>query len=157
MQRAEVLVALGLLAIAGLTAFQAIGLGAGWGEAGPRAGFFPFWLAVILAVSSVSIGVRALRGRADRPGAAFFPPGALRLVLTVFLPMLGAIGLLEVVGFYVAALVYLLVYIRLTGGQSWPLTLAVGILFPVLTFLVFERWFLIPLPKGLFGERLVPF
>lgn len=157
MKRAEILTALVLLAIAGVTAAQAVRLGPGWGDSGPRAGFFPFWLAVILGLSSLSVLVNSLRGASGLEGKPFFPPGGLRLVLTVFLPMAGAFVLFELVGFYIAALIYLLVYMRLTSRRSWTLTLAVGILFPLLTFVVFERWFLIPLPKGLFGERLLPF
>lgn len=156
MRVAEILTALGLLAIAGVVMYQAIRLGPGWGEAGPRGGFFPFWLAVVLAASSVWLLVRAVRDP-RLLGRPFFPPGGRRLVLTVFLPMAGAFALVELVGFYVASLVYLVGYIRLTGRQAWPLTLAAGVVFPVATFLVFERWFLIPLPKGLFGEQLVPF
>lgn len=157
MKRAEILVALGLLVVALLVLWQAIQLGPGWGEDGPRAGFFPFWLAVVLGVSILWILARAFRARGGPEAPRFFPPGGRRLVLTVFLPMAGAIALFEVVGFYVASLIYLVVYIRLTGRQGWPLTLAVAILFPLITFLVFERWFLILLPKGLFGERLLPF
>lgn len=157
MKRAEVLVALGLLVVALVVLSHAIRLGPGWGEDGPRAGFFPFWLAVVLGVSSLYVLVQGLRPRGGAEARPFFSPGGRRLVLTVFLPMAGAIALFEVVGFYIAALIYLVVYIRLTGRQSWSLTLAVGILFPLITFFVFERWFLILLPKGLFGERLLPF
>lgn len=157
MKRAEILVALGLLVVALVVLSQAIRLGPGWGEAGPRAGFFPFWLAVLLGVSALGILLRALRAASGPQDKPFLSPGGRRLVLTVLLPMAGAMALFEIVGFYVASLVYLVVYIRLTGGQRWALTLAVSALFPVLTFLVFERWFLIPLPKGLFGERLLPF
>jgi hypothetical protein len=34
------------------------------------------------------------------------------------------------------------------GRYSWGLTLAVAIAVPVLAFLMFEKWFLVPLPKG---------
>lgn len=157
MKRAEIFTALVLLVIAGAVMHQAVGLGPGWGERGPRAGFFPFWLAVILGLASLAILGAALRLSSGAEAKPFSSPGALRLVLTVFLPMAAAIALLELVGFYLASLVYLLVYIRLTGRLSWTLTLAVSFLFPLLTFLVFERWFLILLPKGLFGEQLLPF
>ncbi|MGH7267005.1 MAG: tripartite tricarboxylate transporter TctB family protein [Candidatus Rokuibacteriota bacterium] len=157
MRRAEILTALVLLVIAGVVMREALRLGVGWGDSGPRAGFFPFWLAVVLGLSGLGILINIVRDRSAAAAKPFFPPGAVRLVSTVLIPMVGAIALLEVVGFYVAALVYLVSYIRLTGRQSWSLTLAVSVLFPVVTFLVFERWFLIPLPKGLFGERLVPF
>lgn len=157
MRLAEILTALGFLAIAVIVLLEAVRLGPGWGDAGPRGGFFPFWLGVLLGVCSLVILAGALRDRARLAGKPFIPPGALRQVLTVLLPMAAAFALIEVVGFYVAAALYLIVYIRLTGRQPWALTLAVGVLFPVLTFFVFERWFLIPLPKGLFGERLIPF
>ncbi|MBI2218314.1 MAG: tripartite tricarboxylate transporter TctB family protein [Candidatus Rokubacteria bacterium] len=157
MKRAEIITALALLVIAGFVMREAIRLGPGWGEAGPRGGFFPFWLSVVLGLSSLWILFQALRHGSQLARNAFFPPGAIRQVLTVFLPMAGAFALFEVVGFYVTALVYLVFYIRLTGRQSWALTVAVGILFPTVTFLIFERWFLIPLPKGRFGEQLLPF
>jgi hypothetical protein len=156
-KRAEILAALGLLAVALVVLWQAIGLGPGWGEDGPRAGFFPFWLGVVLGLSSLWILGRAIRAPGGVVAQPFFPAGGRRLVLTVFLPMAAAIALLEVVGFYIASLLYLVVYIRLTGRQGWPLTLAVGVLFPLITFFIFERWFLIPLPQGLYGERLLPF
>lgn len=157
MKRAEIVVALALLAVAAVVLVQAVRLGPGWGEAGPRAGFFPFWLGVILGLSSLWILAQAMRAPGGDRARPFFPAGAPRLVLTVFLPMVGVVALFEIVGFYVAAVLYLLGYIRLTGRQRWPFTLAVSVLFPLLTFFVFERWFLIPLPKGLFGERLIPF
>jgi hypothetical protein len=157
MKRAEILTALVLLLVAGAALGQAVRLGAGWGEDGPHAGFFPFWLGVILAAASLGILGRALWTRDAGLARPFFPPGGLRLVLTVFLPMVGAFALFEVVGFYAAAFVYLLVYVRLTGRQPWALTLAFGVLFPLVAFVLFERWFLIPLPKGRFGEFLLPF
>lgn len=155
MRQAEIVTAVVLLAIAGAVLLEGVRLGPGWGEAGPRGGFFPFWLGVILAAASLGILAAAVRRAGPTP--PFFPPGAVRLVLTVFLPMVVAFGLMELVGFYLAAFLYLGGYMRLTGRLSWSLTGAVSVLFPAATFMVFERWFLIPLPKGLFGERLLPF
>ncbi len=157
MRTAEIATAVALLVVAGVVLYQAILLDPGWGDIGPRGGFFPFWLAVVLGLSSLWTLGRALSDRSRRLDAPFFPPGAVRLVLTVLLPMAVAFALMEIVGFYLAALLYLVGYMRLTGRQSWLLTLAVGVAFPLATFLVFERWFLIPLPKGLFGEQLLPF
>jgi hypothetical protein len=156
-RRAEIVTALVLLAIAGVVMREGVRLGPGWGDIGPKAGFFPFWLSVVLGLSSLWILVGALRDRSARGSGPFVSARALGLVLTVFLPMAGAMALFELVGFYLASALYLVAYIRMTGRQSWVLTLAVGVLFPALTFLVFERWFLIPLPKGLVGERLLPF
>lgn len=154
MRRAEILCAAGLLLVAAIALREALRLSIGWGDIGPRGGFFPFWLGVILAGSSLFTLVQGLRQRESaRP---FLEPGALRPVLTVLLPIAGAVLLIEVVGFYLTALLYLLGYMRWTGRHTWTTTLLIGLLFPVIIFFVFERWFLVPLPKGLL-ETYHPF
>jgi len=45
---------------------------------------------------------------------------------------------------------------RWTGRHAWATTLLISLLFPVIIFLIFERWFLVPLPKGLL-EAYHPF
>lgn len=42
------------------------------------------------------------------------------------------------------------------GRYGWRLTLPVSVGVPLVFFLVFERWFLVPLPKGPI-ERLLGF
>jgi hypothetical protein len=37
---------------------------------------------------------------------------------------------------------------RWIGRYPWVAAVALGIAFPVVTFLVFEKWFLVPMPKG---------
>jgi hypothetical protein len=157
MRRAEILTAVALLVVAGVVLRESLRLGSGWGDSGPRGGFFLFWLSVVLGVSAAVILVQAWRLAGPRAALPFFPPPSARLVLTVVLPMAAAFVLVELVGYYVAALIYLLVYIRLTGRQGWATAVSVAVLFPAATFVLFERWFLIPLPKGRFGELLLPF
>jgi hypothetical protein len=80
----------------------------------------------------------------------------LKPVLAVFLPMAAAVILVELIGFYLTSALYLAFYMRWMGRHSWPATLAISLLFPVATFLILERWFLIPMPKGMF-EAYLPF
>jgi hypothetical protein len=40
------------------------------------------------------------------------------------------------------------VFMKWIGRYNWLLVLAVSIGVPVVTFIMFERWFLVPLPKG---------
>jgi hypothetical protein len=39
-------------------------------------------------------------------------------------------------------------YMRWIGRHSWPVTVGLALAIPVATFFVFERWFLVPMPKG---------
>jgi len=47
--------------LGGVVLFDAVRLGFGWGPDGPRSGFFPFWLALIMVVVCVAIIAQAVR------------------------------------------------------------------------------------------------
>jgi hypothetical protein len=156
MRRAEIACAVALLILAGVVAREAIWLDIGWGDIGPKGGFFPFWLAVILGSSSLSILAQAVWGSEQRAGGAFVTRPRLRLVLMVLVPIALVVPLIETLGFYLTAFLYLFLYIRWTGQKPWLLTGSISFLFPIAIYLVFEKWFLIPLPKGLV-ESYLPF
>ncbi len=156
MQRANIICALVLLLLAGLVAREAIRLEIGWGDIGPKGGFFPFWLAVILASSSLTVLMKAFSGWRHTKKEFFFPRGRLGLLLTVLIPIALVVPLIEAIGFYITAFFYLALYIWWTGRKRLWVNLSISILFPLAIFFVFEKWFLIPLPKGYF-EAYLPF
>jgi putative tricarboxylic transport membrane protein len=148
MRTAEITTSTILLAISALVIYEAFRLGFGWGLEGPQPGFFIFWLGAGLAACSlVTIGRVLFAGPVL--WQRFFPTAAWSEVLRVFLPMAGAILLMEFLGFYIAAAVYLAFFMRWVGGFSWKMLLLVAFLFAVSHYYVFEKWFLVPLPKGL--------
>ncbi|MEK7879385.1 MAG: tripartite tricarboxylate transporter TctB family protein [candidate division NC10 bacterium] len=147
MRRADTICAGFLLALAFLVMVEGLRLGIGWGTDGPQAGFFPFWLGVGLAVSSLVI-VFQVMARAALPRRSFVGPGKLAPVLTVLAPAVGMVILILVLGIYVASALYLGAYMRWIGRHRWGLVVAVSLGVPILTFLTFEKWFLVPLPKG---------
>jgi len=156
LKKAEIICAVALLAVAGIGFVEAIRLGSGWGRSGPQAGFFPFWLSVILGLCSVMILVKAIRmdPTHEAEKKSFVTKTQLKPVLAVFLPMAAAVPLIEVIGFYLMSALYLAFFMRWMGRHSWPAVFAISFLFPVATFLILERWFLIPMPKGMFAEYL---
>jgi len=156
MQRADVICALVLLVLAGSVAREAIRLEIGWGDIGPKGGFFPFWLAVILALSSLTVLIKAFSAWREKERESFLPLGKLGLFLTVLVPIALVVPLIEAVGFYTTAFLYLTLYIWWTGRKRWWVNLSISILFPLAIFFVFEKWFLIPLPKGSL-EAYLPF
>ncbi|MDR7481895.1 MAG: tripartite tricarboxylate transporter TctB family protein [Armatimonadota bacterium] len=154
MYRAELVVALGLVAGALLLVREALRLPIAWTAAGPGPGFFPFWLAVGVTASAVAVLVKTWR--AGRRGAApFIPAGAWKPLLIVFLPMVAVVALIHYLGIYLGGAVYLAGYMRLVGRHRWAQVAAVSVALPLVLFLIFERWFLMPMPKGVALEWLL--
>jgi putative tricarboxylic transport membrane protein len=145
MRAADIATASFLMLLGGVVLLEAIRLGFRWGDDGPQSGFFPFWLAVVVIVHSFAILVRAIRKRSTEQ---FAKREQLHMVLTVAWPAAAMVALTHFIGLYVAAMVYLLFYMRRVGGHSWVATATLSLAIPLVTFLVFEKWFLVPLPKG---------
>ena len=140
-----------LMLLSATVIYDALRIGVGWGLEGPESGFFPFWLAAILTAVSVVLFVQALRSRSQKPfvtGERFVP------VLKVLGPLAGFVILTDPpgpwsgLGLYVAAGLYLGFYMRWVGRHHWHTVLALATAVPVLTFFIFETWFLVPMPKG---------
>jgi hypothetical protein len=151
MRVADLVVAVMLMLLGGVVLSDALRLGAGWGSDGPQSGFLPFWLAVLLLLVSAAIFAQAIWRGAS---AAFVTRQRLRPVLQVVVPMAAFVVLIDLpglsagLGLYVSAAIYLAVYMRWVGRHHWLAVALVAVLVPAVTFLVFERWFLVPMPKG---------
>jgi hypothetical protein len=151
----EVVVAACLMLLAVLVITDSVRVGTGWADDGPRAGYFPFYIGLLLLVSSGTVLVTALLGwrKAD---PVFVEREQLRMVFAVLVPMVLYVGGIALVGIYLASLVLIGYFMRRYGKFGWPVTAAVSVGVPLLFFMVFERWFLVPLPKGPI-ERLLGF
>ena len=145
MRAADITTASVLLLLGGVVLFDAARLGIGWGTDGPKSGFFPFCLAVVLIGACGAILVQALRRSAQTP---FVTRERLAPVLTVLWPAVAMVALVHVAGLYVASALYLGFYMRWAGRHGWTAVVLCAVGVPVLTFVVFETWFLVPMPKG---------
>jgi hypothetical protein len=81
----------------------------------------------------------------DRP---FVRKGGWVPVVKVAVPAFGMVALTEAIGLYPAAAIYLAVYMRWIGRHRWITIFLVSILLPVASYFLFDKWFLIPMPKG---------
>ena len=145
MRAADLTTALVLMAGGLLVIWDSLRLGIGWGTDGPQSGFFPFWLAMCLLASCALIAGQAWRRARGKP---FVTRAQLRPVLTTLLPSVGFVVLVQWIGLYVGTALFLGFYMRWIGRYGWVPVILLGVLFPVLTFVVFEKWFLVPMPKG---------
>jgi putative tricarboxylic transport membrane protein len=142
----EIVVALALLAVAGIVMWDSRRLGASWGDDGPEAGYFPFYVGLVLLVASAGNLVAALTDR--RGSAGFVGAGQLALVLQVLVPAGVFVLLIGVIGIYVAAGLYIAFFMAWLGGYGAARIVPVAVLVPLAFFVLFEIWFLVPLPKG---------
>jgi hypothetical protein len=144
--RAADLVTAAILMLLGMVVIvDAVRLGIGWGTDGPKSGFFPFWLGTLLVVTTALIIVHALR---RRNAPAFVRREQLGSVLRVLAPATAFVVLTQLIGLYVSGALYIAVSMRWTGRHRWLSTVSVAAGVVIAVFIVFERWFLVPMPKG---------
>lgn len=144
---AEIATAGVFFALGAIVVFDSLRLGIGWQEDGPRAGYFPFYIGVIICISAL-INLAAAFVAAARKNPAFVEQGQLKLVLSVLLPTAIYVGLIGWIGIYVASALFVALFMRWLGKYVWWKVAAVSVGNSVVFFLIFEIWFKIPLPKG---------
>ena len=145
---AELVVAL-LFVIAGaVVIIDSYRVGFEWGEDGPKAGYFPHYIGYILAIAGAIVAVQTLRRWNAMKTDVFVTWAELKPVLTVLIPTIVYVGLVATIGIYVASAIYITGFMLWQGKFRLLPAVGVGIGVPIAIFLLFEVWFLIPLPKG---------
>ena len=135
-------------------------LGAGWGADGPQSGYFPFWIGLLLVLASaanlVPVARATARGEDAGAGAApmFLTWDQAKTVATVFIPTTIYVAAIPFTGIYVASAVLVAWFMVRLGGFPLLRAIPAGIATALVTFVVFEIWFLVALPKGPLEEFL---
>jgi putative tricarboxylic transport membrane protein len=148
-------VSLALMAVASVVMISSYHLGAGWAkDVGPDSGYFPFYVSLIMFItSSVTLFQHFLSRRPDGEGG-FIARGELVMVLQVLIPMTIFVVLAIYIGIYISMALFIGFFMTWHGRYPIYKTLPVVLLVPVVLFVVFEIWFLVPLPKGPFEAWL---
>jgi len=145
-------VTVGIAVFALIVLAGSIQAGVGWGVEGPKAGFFPFYIALLILIASV---VNFVQINATVPRDHLFVEwGQLRLVMTVVVPTTIYVALVPYTGIYAASALLIGFFMKQLGRYQWAQVAAVSIMVPLLIFVIFEKWFLVPLPKGPIEEFL---
>ena len=147
----EVAVAVLFLAFGSVVVFDSRRLGASWGSDGPQAGYFPFYIGVIILFSSVMNLYSAFRS-GTKGSKTFVFWDQLRLILVIMVPSVIYVALIDnpwmSFGIYTTSAVFIAFFMRLLGKYSWIKIALVSVGTMVAFFLMFEIWFSVPLPKG---------
>jgi hypothetical protein len=150
---AEIAVAALFFIVGSIVIYDSQRLGSGWAADGPRPGYFPFYIGLLICISAVVNLVRAVRVPADKD-RPFVLVGQLKLVLTVLIPTAIFAAAVTWIGIYTSAVLFIGFFMRWLGKYVWWKVIAVSLATVVVFYMVFEIWFKVPLPKG-FVERLL--
>ena len=143
----DIIVAALMMLFGAVVMVESYELGAGWSPTGPESGYFPFYVGLLILVSSTATVVATLFTRSpDR--ASFVEPRQFKLVLQVLIPATVFVVAISYIGIYVAGGLFIAFFMWWLGKYPLHIAAPVSVLIPVALFFLFEVWFLISLPKG---------
>ena len=126
-------------------------LGSEWASDGPQAGYFPFYIGLLICISSVANIITAL-GSGTKGSKPFVMWSQMKMVLVVMIPSVIYVALIAnpvfSFGIYEASVIFIAIFMRYLGKYSWPKIAGVSVGVMTVFFLMFEVWFKVPLPKG---------
>lgn len=144
----EIVVSLTLIGLSAVVIFDSHRLGFGWASDGPQPGYFPFYVAVFMAGASAVNLFRAILGREASLHASFISKEAMKRLSLVLAPTILYVVSIGILGIYVSSAVFIAGFMLYFGSEGVVRSLLVGLAVPLALFFMFERWFLVPLPKG---------
>lgn len=138
-----------LMTVAMIVMIASYRLGAGWSkDVGPESGYFPFYVALFMFISSTATLLQYVRKPGSETGGSFIARHELVMVLQVLIPMTIFVVLSIYIGIYISMILFIGFFMIWLGKYPLIKTIPVVIAVPVILFVVFEIWFLVPLPKG---------
>jgi Tripartite tricarboxylate transporter TctB family len=146
----DAFVAAVLFLIGSVVIFEARRLGSSWGSDGPGAGYFPFYIGLILCLSSLGIFYQALFGK-NKDTDTFVNREQLGRVWSVLWPAAVYVLVIQFLGIYVASALYIALFMIILGKYAPFKSIALGVVISAVFFLMFEVWFKVPLFKGAFN------
>jgi putative tricarboxylic transport membrane protein len=143
----DMIVAAILMAVGAVVMVGSYELGAGWSSTGPDSGYFPFYVGLLILISSTITLLATLLGKSpDR--SPFVEGKQLQRVLQVLIPSFIFVIAIRYLGIYVAGGLFIACFMWWLGKYPLPKVAIVSVLVPLALFVLFEVWFLVPLPKG---------
>jgi hypothetical protein len=139
---AALIVLLGMVVV-----FGSRKLGSGWTTDGPGAGYFPFYIGVILCIAGAGIFFQSLFTK-QKNTEIFVDSEQLKRVLQVLSPAALYVGAVQFLGLYVASAIYIALFMVYLGHYSWIKSVIISVVVITLFFFMFEVWFKVPLFKG---------
>ena len=149
----DLVVAVLIFLIGALVAYDSHRLGSSWASDGPQSGYFPFYIGSLICLCGLVVFVQSLL-KLKRDRAIFVAGGQFRQVLVILLPSTAYVLGVQLMGIYVPSAVFIGLFMWTAGKYNWLRSVLVGGAVAVISFVLFEIWFKIPLPKGWVEQQL---
>jgi hypothetical protein len=144
-------VELGVAALTGAfgiaVCYGSLDIGAGWTDMGPDAGYFPFYIGLLIVLGSLAnIGHALFKHRGT--GEVFLDGARARVVASFLLPVAAFAAVSAWLGLYVGTALYIAATMLFQGRYKWWIAIPAGLGVSIFFFIVFEIGFQVPLLKG---------
>jgi putative tricarboxylic transport membrane protein len=116
----------------------------------PGPGFLPILLGVAIGLMSIVLLIKEWKKEKPQTESISWPDraGLLRVSLIFAVTLLFTV-FFEITGYIVNTFVLFLVLLRPVGRQKWIWTLSISVGTTVACYLLFDRWLMLPLPRGI--------
>lgn len=142
-----------------------LGLGVAWKSTelpigilpreGPGGGFLPFWLSLGISAAAAGVFIQSYFEAGGRDSGTEGPMGAPFVswedfleILRVGVPGLVMILLTSTISIYFASAAFVFYVLYFVGRHALRVCVSVAIGVPIAVFFIFEKFLIIPLPKG---------
>ncbi len=156
MRTMEIITALMFIVVGVVVMVGSLKLGAKWGSDGPESGYFPFYISLIILICSSVTLIQSIRAK-ELADETFVEREPFRQVMAVLIPAALFVLGVQLIGIYVAGLLYITFFMVWLGKYAVWKALAVGLGVSIALYMMFEYWFQIPLPHGSLFNPLAMF
>lgn len=111
----EVIVAACVLVLGLIVVIDSRRVGAAWAEDGPQAGYFPFYVGLLICIASAWILLQALFSKNGSNTATFATAAQWKPVFAMLLPSVAFVAGIYFLGLYVAATIYISAFMLWKG------------------------------------------
>ncbi len=143
----DIVVSLVILALAVLLGWDSQRVGNSWAADGPEAGYFPFYLSVLMGLGAIWGLVTTIVFKRGA-GEAFVTREQFSRVMQVFVPTLAFCVVTQFLGLYVASFLLIAGFMWWVGRIALWASLLTSAIFTVAMFVTFEIAFNVIMPKG---------
>lgn len=144
----DIAVAIFFLIVAAIVMTDSLRLGIAWKpNEGPQPGLFPFYMVLAMGLASLINLAQALPHTPEGEKVATTVPGIKRMA-AIFVPAVLFVLATNYIGIYVSAAIYIGSFMVFFGKFPVWKAAAVSLGIAIINFMMFEVWFLVPLPKG---------